>query len=336
MTTDITDTTGDIPCHRCGYDLRAHPPDGTCPECGASVAEARKLAAIPRRPPWRDSDPRWRRRVLAGVWVLVLLPLVDVSLFYGWAARVHVPGILGSPDVLDTLDNTFLLSMRLDLPLLFCIGVALLFAKERGRLRGRLDWTRRWGVLCSYVVALLSAVPVLNVTAFVLVGMGALFMSMPRRYQPGVTQRLVDVGGAYLRHAPQATQSVYGVLVVFSSAAVVLACAPLYEALRSTGLRRIAQVLLTPLVFFALLNLVQAGRYFAGAASVPLGRIGDYEWYFQPNLLVTRASRLPDLSEWATLPPAFFVEVAKWCIMLAIAVGLTAARWVARRRGERS
>lgn len=66
----------DLTCHLCGYDLRAHPPEGQCPECGASVAEARRLAAVPLRPPWRDSDPRWRRRVVAGAWVLVLLPLI--------------------------------------------------------------------------------------------------------------------------------------------------------------------------------------------------------------------------------------------------------------------
>ena len=75
MAPDVTGTSADLPCHRCGYDLRAHPPDGQCPECGASVAESRRLAAIPLRPAWRDSDPRWRRRILAGAWVLVLLPL---------------------------------------------------------------------------------------------------------------------------------------------------------------------------------------------------------------------------------------------------------------------
>ena len=39
-----------LPCARCGYDLRAQPTDGVCPECGATVAEAiarRAAAAVP-------------------------------------------------------------------------------------------------------------------------------------------------------------------------------------------------------------------------------------------------------------------------------------------------
>ena len=67
-----------VPCHVCGYDVRAQPRNGTCPECAATVAESRRLAAVPRRPAWRDCDPRWRRRVLAGVWLLALLPLMQV------------------------------------------------------------------------------------------------------------------------------------------------------------------------------------------------------------------------------------------------------------------
>ena len=29
----------DLPCYFCGYDLRAQPHDGKCPECAASVAQ---------------------------------------------------------------------------------------------------------------------------------------------------------------------------------------------------------------------------------------------------------------------------------------------------------
>src|SRR6476619_8383546 len=86
-------TATELPCHGCGYDLRAHPPDGKCPECGASVAEARRVAAIPRRPAWRESDPRWRRRMLAGAWVLVFLPLMDTLMASGWASKIPVPTV---------------------------------------------------------------------------------------------------------------------------------------------------------------------------------------------------------------------------------------------------
>src|SRR3954466_14733719 len=85
MTVQTAEISADLPCHRCGYDLRVHPHDGVCPECGASVAESRRVAAIPRRPAWRDSDPRWRRRMVAGAGGLVLLPLMDVMSVTGWA-----------------------------------------------------------------------------------------------------------------------------------------------------------------------------------------------------------------------------------------------------------
>src|SRR5438552_17552649 len=88
MTAHTGEMSVDVPCHCCGYDLRAHPQDGKCPECGASVAEARRVAAIPRRPAWRDSDPRWRRRMLAGAWILVLLPLMDALQRFAWTSSL--------------------------------------------------------------------------------------------------------------------------------------------------------------------------------------------------------------------------------------------------------
>src|SRR5687768_7166083 len=193
MTAHTAQTSDELPCHRCGYDLRAQPPDGVCPECEASVAESRRWAAIPRRPAWRDSDPRWRRRVLAGAWVLVLLPLMDVLTASGWASSAPVPTVFDFRGTVRTLDDTLLCGTGVYQPLVFCIGVVLLFSKERGRRGGKLDWTRRWGVVCSYVVLLLCAVPVLFIGALVLAGIAALFQSMPAKYQPGVTQLFVDV-----------------------------------------------------------------------------------------------------------------------------------------------
>src|SRR5688572_1112554 len=160
MTAHTAQTSDELPCHRCGYDLRAQPPDGICPECEASVAESRRWAAIPRRPAWRDSDPRWRRRVLAGTWILVLLPLMDLMQAFGWDERVVVPAVFEVSGNVRTLDETFLRNMGLQRTLLFCIGVVLLFSRERGRRRGKLDWTRRWGVGCSYVTLLLSVAPI--------------------------------------------------------------------------------------------------------------------------------------------------------------------------------
>ena len=82
----------DLTCYRCGYDLRAHPGDANCPECGAAVEVSQRMAGIPSRPAWRDSDPRWRRRMLAGAWILVLLPLMDVLRLFDWASKIPCPG----------------------------------------------------------------------------------------------------------------------------------------------------------------------------------------------------------------------------------------------------
>ena len=139
MTNAAVETSVDLPCHVCGYDLRAQPQDGQCPECGTSVAESRRVAAMPRRPAWQDSDPRWRRRVLAGAWVLVLLPLMDVLNVSGWAASVPVPTFWDSRGTVYTLDHTLAAYPGVYQPLCFCAGVVLLFSKERGRRPGRLD-----------------------------------------------------------------------------------------------------------------------------------------------------------------------------------------------------
>src|SRR5687767_6584046 len=173
MTAHTDEMSVGLPCHGCGYDLRAHPHEGRCPECGESVAESRRLAAIPRRPAWRDSDPRWRRRILAGVWLLVLVPLADALKLSGWASSIPVPSLFDSRVAVRTLDETLLCDRLVYRPLIFCIGVVLLFAKEQGRRPRPLDWTRRWGVICSYVVALISTAIFLLIAALVFVGIVA-------------------------------------------------------------------------------------------------------------------------------------------------------------------
>lgn len=189
-----TDISGELPCHACGYDLRAHPQDGQCPECGASVAEALRIAAIPRRPAWRDSDPRWRRRIVAGAWILVFLPLKDTLNAFEWSALIPAPAIFDFRGAVKTLDETLLVGwLGVYHSLAFTIGAVLLFAKERGRRRSRLDWTRRWGVLCTYVVLLLSAAQILFIVALILAGVSALLMSIPLKYQPGMTQLLLGI-----------------------------------------------------------------------------------------------------------------------------------------------
>ncbi len=132
MTDHTPGIFAELACHRCGYDLRAHPKEGKCSECGASVAESTRLAAIPRHAAWRDRDPRWRRRILAGAWILLLMPLMDALETFGRDWSVHVPNVFGFRGSL-RLDETLLSSFGVYAPLVFCIGVVLLFSKERGR-----------------------------------------------------------------------------------------------------------------------------------------------------------------------------------------------------------
>ncbi len=344
MAAHSAEASPELSCHRCGYDLRAHPPDGKCPECGTSVAESRQVAANPLRPAWRNSDPRWRRRMLAGAWVLVLLPLMDMLQATGWASRIPIPNVFGYGAV-RTLDETLVCwPFGLNgwwgayVPLVFCIGVVLLFSKERGRRRGKLDWTRRWGVICSYVVSLLSAAQFLFVPALALLGIAALFLSMPLKYQPRVTHLFVELSTGYLRYGPYPKAISGFVLVGFSSITMLLACVPLFDALRSSGRRRPAVILVASLALFTLMPLVQTLRILLGfqatrtflGVSIPPSL--HYELYFWPELLVGHLANLRfglNLSGWELIE--FLVEAAKWCIVLAIAIWLSIAQLAAWR-----
>ena len=68
-----------LTCHRCGYDLREHVKAAVCPECAADVAASKQVHALPLRPDWADSDPAWRRRIVAGLWVLLLFAVAAVT-----------------------------------------------------------------------------------------------------------------------------------------------------------------------------------------------------------------------------------------------------------------
>jgi hypothetical protein len=336
MTDHTPEISAELPCHLCGYDLRAHPQDGRCPECGASVAESRRVAAIPRRPAWRDSDPRWRRRMLAGTWLLVLLPLIDMLKVSGWASRVPVPNFFGRFTV-GTLDGSLFCDLLVHQPLVFCVGVVLLFSKERGRRENKLDWTRRWGVICSYVVLLLSAVDRFFIAALVLLGIAGVFVSIPLRFQPHATQLVIDVSTTYLRYGAHPENMAAVVQVAFSSIVILLACIPLYDALRSSGSKSMAAILLAPLALFSLLHLGQAGHFLAFPGATRIEDIYGYAVYFWPQLLVNLVFA-GLVTGWAWNVPRsveFGMEAAKWCIIFGVAVWLSVAQlqaWRQRRK----
>ena len=336
MTDNAPDMFAELPCHLCGYDLRAHPQDGRCPECGASVAESRRVAAIPRRPTWRDSDPRWRRSMLAGTWVLLLLPLMDLLRGLGWASRVPVPSIFDRFTV-GTLDGALICFPGVYPPLVFCIGVVLLFSKERGRRQSKWDWTRRWGVLCSYVVLLLSAAQIFFIASLVLLGVAALFLSMPLKYQPQLTQLVVEVSSTYLRYGAQPENMAAIAQVAFSSITILLACVPLYDALRSSGRKWIAAILVAPLALFSLVHLGQAAHCLTVSGGALALDVYHYAVYFWPLPLVSYAIGSPALWGWNTPLRSvglgmIVVEGVKWCTILAIAAWLSIAQLQAWRR----
>ena len=274
--------------------------------------------------------------MLAGIWILVLLPLMDVLTAFGWDASVPVPAVFDFKGVVRTLNETLLCETRVYQPVIFCIGVVLLFSKERGRRRSRLDWTRRWGVICSYVVFLLSAVKVFFIGALVLAGIAALFQAMPPKYQPAVTHVFVQVSTGYLRYGAYPSNMSGVVLVAFSSIAILLACVPLFDALRSSSPKRLVVILLIPLALFSLMYLVLAGRCGLGISALNLTGISGYEIYFRPNLLVAEIAGYPlYLTQSRPALDEFFVEATKWSIALGIAVWLSIAQFAAWWQGKK-
>jgi hypothetical protein len=317
-------------CHGCGYDLRAHPADGKCPECGASVAEAKRLAAIPKRPAWRDSDPRWRRRMLAGVWVLMMLPVMNLLKTAGWAGEITMPSILNWRGRL-TLDRTFFSESIFFEPVLFCIGIVLLFSKEGGRRASRLDWTRRWGVICSYVVFLLDVAEILFFTAMNVSGWAGYFIYVLPTFHPKITQFMNEASRVYFRFGPVPSNRCFYVIIVFSSATVMLACIPLWNALRSSGPRWAAGSLVAPLTLFAVFYLVQA----AGHISHPQVTGCPIAIYFRPHVLVGYLASDFLTTLLGTGPGEFAVEIIKWLDILTIAIWLTVAQFAAWRGGKK-
>lgn len=318
---DIESIDAGLECRRCGYDLRAQGEEGKCPECGELVAESRRWAAVPRRPVWGESDARWRRRIVAGVWVLVLVPLMAVFEASGWGARLVVPTPFDfKGDVM--LNETYAVGTYSYLA--FCIGMVLLFSKERGRRAGRLDWTRRWGVMGSYGVFLLGIPHFAFITALVAIGIGALFLSMPLRNQPAVTGMFVKLGTGYLYHGPHPSVLSAASLCVFSSVVVMLACVPLYNALRSNGPKKVAMLLLAPLVLADLVQLGDIVQYSMGFFSVNM-RESYYPFYFNADLLV---------KEFPATSFRYIMEAGKWLACLVIAVWLSVAQIMAWKWGR--
>lgn len=323
---DALDHSTALPCHRCGYDLRAHPQDGHCPECDASVAESRRVAAQPYRPLWAASDPRWRRRVLAAVWILLLLPAVHALRAFDWASAIPLPNLLAFSGPSVTLHDSLALYPMVYQPLIFCIGVVLLFSRERNRQPNRLDWTRRWGILCTYIIFLIALVEVLFLCALVTLGIVALFQSLPPAHQPAITQTLADITWFWMSCGLQPGNSTGTVLIALSSLTILLGCITLSSALRSCGPRWLAITIVAPLAAIALIYLARIPVAFLS----PFTDLPSTSYFFLPeSLFVPLASRF-------TLQSTFLIEAIKYLALLAAALRLSIAQLSAWHHGRKA
>ena len=310
----------ELPCATCGYDLRMQPREGICPECATPVQKAVELAAIPLRPTWRDSDPRWRRRMVAGAWVLVLVPLVAALDWFDLAARLRVPGPY-TPKL--AIAETY--AAWIWVYVVFCVGVVLFFAKERGRRPHPLDWTRRWGVFFSYIVLVLGVAYFGPVSALVAIGISASHMTLPIQNQPPWTELLIQLGTGYIHYGPDAGNALLMVLPVFSGGVVLLACVPLLEALRRSGSATWGLALLAPLALICLLHFARAIAYWLAPALVR--STPPPPFFFDPSTLMSAFSDLAAGTGggiWVSFTRTS--ETAKWLVFGVTAVWLSLAQ----------
>ena len=322
-----------LTCPTCGYDLRRQPAEGVCPECAAPVAEAARVAALPAAPAWRESDPAWRRRVLTGLWVIVLLPSPHLAAMLAGPRQSW-----GSAAVGRAWSRCYVESyVHMVYPLLGAtVGFALLFARERGtrpRLipgRGarapRTAWLRRVAVAAVTIMLAAGVGAIMGVTLLVAVGIDRQ-LNFPGN--PGFRRFALwyaNVLGEPLHWLAQAA----------ASAAAVLAFAVLFITLRRANARLLAPA---TLAVGTLLALTQAAAD-ALRAVWPTRRLdhwrplfGSYQGFFEPEAVawfVTGGTTgFGDARFTVVWWAAGGLEAAKWGLFLLIAARLTTARTAA-------
>ena len=320
-----------IPCHACGYDVRSQPPDGQCPECGEIVAESIRLAALPLRPAWRDSDRRWRRRVLAGLWALVLMPLP-------YAVKFVVPDRpFGEPNWLADVSEAFRDSFAIHIWALVVtpIGLALLFQHERlERPRPSLRRLRLAGVAGCWGLIPLAIVSFAGVTLLVLSGIWALLSPVDKqKYVP----LALGVANGWSERA-------YFAGMALGVGIAVLAGIVLADALRRAGSRQTRAILIwvggsllavqAAMVLAAALDLGDARNwvYFELLFS-PIYLTEGWRWLLAALLgtandhLYLQAEPPETVEDWIALFAQFPLELAKWLLILAVALRLTVAQF---------
>ena len=111
---------------------------------------------------------------------------------------------------------------------------------------------------------------------------------------------------------------IYAVAPVTSACVILLACFPIYDALRCSGSRKLALILLVPLALISLWQIWGAVHWYLN-----LPWSGDYT----PPMFFFDDFLLPSLTNGQiggrTLLLALALEAAKWLIFFAIAIWLT-------------
>ena len=121
-----------------------------------------------------------------------------------------------------------------------------------------------------------------------------------------------------------------------SSIAVLLACVPLLDALRRSGPKRVANLLVAPLAFLAVVNLAQAIRYCLGSARAASADVSAQGLFFWPGAYVGYVANTLGFDVYFSPPGVVVVaEAVKWCVVLLIAMWLSVAQAAAWRLAAR-
>jgi hypothetical protein len=176
--------------------------------------------------------------------------------------------------------------------LLWCLGFVLLFAWEQGRRRNRLDFTRRWGVLGSYVVLAIMLVDVMLIWALVATGIAALLQSLPPENQPWGTTWFAEFGYRWLRYGPYPTDAAVTAVCCASALTGLLACRSIAIAMTATGTagRRVGYIVIAPLMVVCVASLLGAASSAMGGFQPSLSLLVDLvdprPLLFRPDLVV--------------------------------------------------
>ncbi|MGE5610232.1 MAG: hypothetical protein ACM359_13340 [Bacillota bacterium] len=111
-------TLGDVPCVRCGYNLRSLRPEQSCPECGLGISRSLTLGQE-----LRDSRPGW---IASLAWAAALLLSAHALVFFGFLVPGLIQPFLHDWDMANVIRGTILVLAATA----HCVGCWLLTQPE--------------------------------------------------------------------------------------------------------------------------------------------------------------------------------------------------------------